>query len=357
MIRVLIVDDSVVMQRTLSRHLAACPDLEVVGTAIDPYQARDLILELKPDVITLDIEMPRMDGLSFLERLMKHHPLPVVIVSSLTPANSAAAIHALELGAVEVLCKPGAAGLDPDLGRRLAHAVRAAAQARFLPRLGIAAGRAIPAGRPSAVAAASGEFQLRTTRQVLAIGASTGGPSAIETVLSRLPADAPGTVIVQHMPETFTGAFAARLDSVCALQVRVARDGDPIVDGEALIAPGNKHLVAQRSGARYGVRVVDGPAVHHQRPAVDLLFDSVARAAGPNAIGVILTGMGADGARGLLEMKKRGARTLAQDEASCVVFGMPREAVRLGAADEVVPLDEIPAAILRLFQEGAREAA
>lgn len=349
MIRVLIVDDSAVVRRTLTEQLGQYPDIEVVGAAIDPYNARDLIVKLDPDVLTLDIEMPRMDGLSFLAKLMKHYPLPVVVVSSVTPENSETAIRALTLGAVEVICKPGTEYSVSDIGRRLARAVRAAAAARpsfRSPRLTPAADRPI-----------AGAFQLQTTRKVLALGASTGGTSALEVVLSALPPDTPGTVVVQHMPEHFTAAFASRLNSVCAMEVREARDQDPVVDGAVLIAPGGRHMVVERSGARYQVRLEDGPAVHHQRPAVDVLFDSVAENVGFNAVGGVLTGMGSDGARGLLEMKKLGARTFAQDEKTSIVFGMPREAIRLGAADEVIPLPQIPAAIVRMLQEQSRARA
>ncbi len=344
MIRVLVVDDSAIVRKVLTEELGRYPDIEVIGTAIDPYQARDLIVALKPDVITLDIEMPRMDGLSFLAKLMKHHPMPVVVVSSLTPSNSETALRALELGAVEVMCKPGTAYSTANISRQLAHAVRAAAGARM---------HLIARGpRPAVSAAASaGRFQLRTTRKVLAIGASTGGTTAVEVVVGGLPPDGPGTVVVQHMPEQFTAAFARRLDSICAMDVREAKDGDHVVTGVCLIAPGNRHMVLDRSGAEYIVRLKDGPAVHYQRPAVDPLFASVARAAGRNAVGVILTGMGADGAAGLLAMKESGAPTLAQDEATCIVFGMPREAIRLGAVDEIVPLPQMSAAILRCLAD------
>ncbi len=350
-IRVLVVDDSALVRRILTEELAKEPDIEVVATAIDPYVARDRIAQLRPDVITLDVEMPRMDGLSFLERLMEHHPLPVVVLSSLTPKHSATAVRALALGAVEVLCKPGSALAVPDVGRDLAAAIRRASRARV---------RAIPrfveaAHGPASTAPAS-RGGLETTHKVLAIGASTGGTQAIERLLRSFPADAPGTVITQHMPELFTAAFAERLDKLCAIRVREAVDGDAVISGVALIAPGGKHLLMQRNGARYVARVKDGPPVHHQRPAVDVLFQSVARAAGANAVGILLTGMGADGARGLLAMREAGARTIAQDEATCVVFGMPREAIRLGAADQVLPLEQIAAVALRLLSGSAAAA-
>lgn len=342
MIRVLIVDDSALVRRVLTEELSRYDDIEVVGTAVDPYVAREKILRLRPDVITLDVEMPRMDGLSFLEKLMRHYPIPVVIVSSLTPKNSEAAMRALALGAVEVISKPGSMFSTPDVGRELVHAIRAAAAARVrnaMQEPEIANGTAAP-------------IQLATTHKVLAIGASTGGPRAIETVLRGLPADAPGTVVVQHMPEKFTASFAERLDQVCAMEVREARDGDGVVPGVALIAPGNRHMVLQKDGARYVVRIKDGPPVHHQRPSVDVLFVSVARAAGRNAIGMLLTGMGSDGARGLLAMRESGATTLAQDESTAVVFGMPKEAIRLGAADHVLPLPQMAPMVLRLLSSG-----
>lgn len=350
MIRVLIVDDSALVRRVLTEELSRYEDIEVVGSAIDPYVAREKILRLRPDVITLDVEMPRMDGLSFLEKLMRHYPIPVVVVSSLTPKNSEAAMRALALGAVEVISKPGSMYSTPDVGRELVHAIRAAAAARV--RNGIEAEESEPD------ASSPAPLQLTTTHKVLAIGASTGGPRAIETVLRSLPADAPGTVIVQHMPELFTASFAERLNQVCAMEVREARDGDSVVPGVALIAPGNRHMVLQRDGARYVVRIKDGPPVHHQRPSVDVLFVSVARAAGRNAIGMLLTGMGSDGARGLLAMRESGATTLAQDESSAVVFGMPKEAIRLGAADHVLPLSQMAPTVLRILSSsGVRQVS
>ncbi len=350
MIRVLVVDDSALVRRILSEELGREPDIEVIGTATDPYMARDRIVRLRPDVVTLDVEMPRMDGLSFLAKLMKHFPIPVVVVSSLTPRDSDNAVRALALGAVEVVAKPGSSLSTPDIAGELARAIRHAASVR-VQALGLSARDVAvrPIRRSMLVGAGAGPGltdngagpHLETTHKVLAIGASTGGTQAIERVLCALPADAPGTVIVQHMPEHFTAAFAKRLNQICAMEVREARDQDAVVPGVALIAPGNKHMLLQASGARYLVRVKDGPPVHHHRPAVDVLFQSVARAAGPNAVGVVLTGMGADGAKGLLAMREAGARTFAQDEESCVVFGMPREAMRLGGAEEALPLDEV----------------
>lgn len=341
MIRVLIVDDSAVVRKILAEELAKYDDIEAIGTAVDPYVARDKIVKLRPDVVTLDVEMPRMDGLSFLAKLMKHYPLPVVVVSSLTPKNSEAAIRALALGAVEVICKPGSQYSIPDVERELIRAIRAAAMARV--------SKVHEASHVSPAVAEGPPLHLETTHKVLAIGASTGGTKAIETVLRGLPATAPGTVIVQHMPAQFTAAFAARLNQVCQMEVREARDQDPVVPGVALIAPGGRHMLLHQSGAHYLVHVKDGPLVHHQRPSVDVLFHSVARSAGRNAVGVLLTGMGADGAKGLLAMRQSGAYTLAEDEESCVVFGMPLEAIKLGAATDVVVLPQMAPAILKML--------
>jgi two-component system chemotaxis response regulator CheB len=341
-IRVLIVDDSALIRKVLTIELSKYRDIEVVGSAVDPYVARDKIVRLRPDVVTLDLEMPRMNGLAFLAKLMKYYPLPVVVVSSLTPKNSEAAIRALELGAVEVICKPGSAYRTPEISHQLIHAVRAAASARITKQQGTL--------ETSATRSAAHPFHLQTTHKVLAIGASTGGTQAIESVLRSLPTTSPGMLIVQHMPEEFTTTFAQRLNQICQMEVREARDNDHVGPGVALVAPGNRHMLLQQSGARYLVRIKNGPAVNHQRPSVDVLFQSVARSAGSNAIGVLLTGMGADGAKGLLEMHEKGAYTLAQDEETCVVFGMPKEAIRLGAVDDVVPIQHIPRAIVSFLQ-------
>jgi two-component system chemotaxis response regulator CheB len=339
MIKVLVVDDSALVRKLLTEELSRYSDIDVVGGAIDPYVARDKIVRLKPDVITLDLEMPRMDGLSFLSKLMKYHPLPVVVVSSLTPKNSQNAIRALELGAVEVICKPGSSLSAPDISQSLVKAIRAASRAKVA----------------KVTEDVSGEeksnqgyhIPLKTTHKVIAIGASTGGTIAIEKILIEMPLNIPGIVIVQHMPEYFTASFANRLDSICKIEVREAKDGDTAVPGLALIAPGGRHMLLERSGAFYQVRIKGGPMVHHQRPSVDVLFHSVAKQAGANAMGVLLTGMGSDGAEGLLAMRQSKAYTIAQDEASSVVYGMPGEAVKLGAACDVLSLSDISGRIIK----------
>lgn len=345
--RVLIVDDSAVVRSVFAKELGRDPEIEVVGTAPDPFVARDMIVHLKPDVITLDIEMPRMDGLTFLRKLMHHYPLPVVVVSSLTAASSRLALEALAAGAVEVMCKPSAAYSVGDMMASLQDKIKAAACVDIKGRLRRAA-LAAPDVAPLRSLA-------RTTHQIIAIGASTGGTIAIEQILRRMPPDAPGIVITQHMPELFTRSFAERLDGLCRIQVKEAADGDSVVPGTALIAPGNYHLLLQRSGARYVVSVKSGPLVNRHRPSVEVMFSSVARTAGRNAVGAILTGMGGDGAKGLLEMRQAGAATLAQDEASCVVFGMPKVAIETGAAEQVVPLDRVAETLLQLAEQ--RETA
>jgi len=348
-IRVLIVDDSAIVRKIFTQELSKYPDIEVVGTAPDPYIARDKIVALKPDVITLDIEMPRMDGLTFLKKLMKYYPIPTIVVSSLTPKNSAMALEALEAGAVEVLAKPGGSYSVGDMSVQLVEKIRAAARARLLKA---------PSETPTVgiVKEAPKLSLTQTTHKIIAMGASTGGTEALKAVLMQMPPTSPGIVIVQHMPPKFTQAFAERLNSLCQLTVKEAQNGDAVIPGVALIAPGNYHMVLKRSGARYYVEIKDGPLVCYQRPSVDVLFHSVARYAGPNAVGVIMTGMGRDGASGLLEMKKAGAKTIAQDEETCVVFGMPKEAIKLGAVDVVAPLQDIPKVILNMLQEDEKEA-
>jgi two-component system chemotaxis response regulator CheB len=344
MIKVLIVDDSALVRKVLTEELNKQHDITVVGTAIDPYVAREKILKLKPDVLTLDLEMPRMDGLSFLAKLMKHYPLPVVVVSSLTPKNSKNALTALRLGAVDVICKPGSSYSAQNISKTIVKAVRTASQAKFDKNVQTKIDTPDGAGADKAQQNAA---LHHTTDKIIAIGASTGGTKALETVLTCLPANMPGIVIVQHMPPVFTKSFADRLDSICSLRVKEAEDNDVIEQGTALLAPGNFHMLVKRKSAKYYVRVKQGPPVHHHRPSVDVLFNSVAESVGVNASGVILTGMGADGAKGMLAMKGKGAHTIAQDEATSVVYGMPKEAKKIGAANEVLPLHDISAAIIK----------
>jgi len=342
MIKVLVVDDSAVVRQVLAGEISKAQDIEVVATAADPFIARDKIVALSPDVITLDLEMPRMDGLTFLAKLMRYYPLPVIVVSSLTPRGSDNAVRALELGAVDVVCKPGSQYSVGDIATDLAGKIRVAATAH------VASTRPAPGGTPAAPGPRPTLTNL--THRILAIGASTGGTKAIETVLTDLPSTAPGTVVVQHMPEHFTASFAERLNELCQVEVREARTGDLVTPGVTLLAPGDQHMVLRRSGTQFSVEVKGGPPVHYQRPSVDVLFHSVAGQAGANAVGVILTGMGADGAAGLKAMRDAGARTIAQDEKTCVVFGMPREAIRLEAAEQVLPLGDIAAGIVKLLQ-------
>jgi two-component system chemotaxis response regulator CheB len=311
--------------------------LEVVGTAIDPYMARDKIVKLKPDVITLDVEMPRMDGITFLRKLMKYYPIPIIIVSSLTPRGGKLALDAISAGAVDVMCKPGAAYTVGDMSIELIDKIKSAASVDMSKWTKISDQNPEPPQRLS---------MLQTTNKVIAIGASTGGTQALQSVLSVMPTNAPGIVIVQHMPEHFTTSFAQRLNELCAIEVREAENGDSVIPGRALIAPGNKHMLLRRSGARYYVEVKTGPLVSRHRPSVEVLFNSVAQSAGPNSVGVIMTGMGGDGADGMLKMKENGAITIAQDEASCVVFGMPKEAIKRGGVDHIVSLNKIPQTIL-----------
>ncbi|MCL5776516.1 chemotaxis response regulator protein-glutamate methylesterase [Limibaculum sp. FT325] len=353
--RVLVVDDSAVVSEALRSIISAHPSLEVMACVNDPLQAAERLRHEIPDVIILDVEMPRMDGLIFLRRLMSQHPIPVVMCSSLLAEGSKTLMEALEAGAVDIVKKPQMATRQflEDSAIRIQDALIAAARARVglrrppsppSPRLG--ADLVVPATQRRPV--------MRTTQRIVAVGASTGGTEALRFLLESMPGYAPPIVIVQHMPEQFTSAFADRLNGLSAMTVREARDGDRLIRGQALIAPGNRHLVLQRSGATYFVEVRDGPPVNRHRPSVDVLFRSVAAAAGGNAIGIILTGMGDDGARGLREMRDAGARTLGQNEASCVVYGMPKEAKRQGGVEEEVPLADIPKLLLKL---GAEEAA
>jgi two-component system, chemotaxis family, protein-glutamate methylesterase/glutaminase len=332
-IRVLVVDDSTVVRRVFRQVLSAQADIEVVGEAPDPYVARDLIVSLKPDVVTLDIEMPRMDGLTFLKKLMKFRPIPVVIASTLTVAGGQVALEAMASGAVEVICKPGNGASLADMADELIGAVRAAAQSQH---------------RVAKIAAMT-QKKLSPTHDLIAVGASTGGTVAIEGILEALPAECPGMVLVQHMPAFFTGSFAARLARLSRMRVQEAKDGDLVEAGLALVAPGDKQLVVRKSTRGYVVGVMDGPKVSGHRPSVDVLFRSVAKAAAGSAVGVILTGMGADGAHGLLEMRQAGARTLGQDAESSVVYGMPRAAFELGGVEEQVSLGHLPERILAVL--------
>lgn len=353
-IRVLVVDDSATVRQTLKEILESDPGIEVMATASDPFVAVERIKHEVPDVITLDIEMPRMDGLTFLEKIMSQWPIPVVICSTLTERNSATAIAALEKGAVEIITKPkvGTKQFLEESRIAICDAVKSAALAgvpsRRAARPAIAALKVAPKLTADAMLEKPrSNAMIETTEKVVAIGASTGGTEALRMFLEALPPNAPGIVIVQHMPEKFTASFAERLNTLCRITVKEAADGDSVIRGQALIAPGNKHLLLKRSGARYYVEVRDGPLVSRHRPSVDVLFRSTARYAGQNAVGVIMTGMGDDGAKGLLEMKEAGARTIAQDEASCVVFGMPQEAIKLGGVDKILPLGAIAPEIVR----------
>jgi two-component system chemotaxis response regulator CheB len=353
-IRVLVVDDSALMRQVLGSLLARDPAIEVVGTAADPYVARDKILTLHPDVLTLDVEMPRMDGLAFLEKLMRGHAMPVVMVSSLTESGCETTLRALELGAVDFVTKPKVDLRERigDVAQEIIDKVKTAAGAR-VRQGGVRPRPAAPAA-PRAKAPVSG---FRTTQQILAVGASTGGTEALREFLTALPPDAPGVVVVQHMPEHFTRAFAERMDTLCTVRVKEGEDGDRVLAGHVLIAPGNHHMRLVRDGATYRVRLSQDPPVNRHRPSVDVLFDSCAAAAGRNAVGVIMTGMGDDGARGLLAMRNAGARTLGQDEATCVVYGMPKVAVEVGAVEQVLPLQRLAAAALTLVQDGGVPSA
>ncbi len=350
-IKVLIVDDSAVVRAMLARELSRDPRISVVGAAPDPYVARDMIVELSPDVLTLDVEMPRMDGITFLRRLMASHPLPVIVLSSLTGQGTQTAIDAMAAGAVDVVCKGDSSFCLADMGRVLIEKVKLAAvsSVHVIAERSASQSQGQPVGpRKSASFTQAATSLSVTTQRIIAIGASTGGVQALTEVLTRLPPSSPPVLIVQHMPAKFTASFAQRLDAMCQVHVHEATHGDIVAPGRVLIAPGDQHMTLRRSGASYIAQLNDGPQVHHQRPSVDVLFDSVARVAGANAVGAILTGMGADGAGGLLRMRQAGARTIAQDEATCIVFGMPAEAIKLQAAEYILPLTDIAAAALRL---------
>jgi two-component system, chemotaxis family, protein-glutamate methylesterase/glutaminase len=362
-IKLLIVDDSALVRKLLSEMLGKDRDIEVVGTAADPYAARERIKQLNPDVITLDVEMPRMDGITFLENLMRLRPLPVVMVSSLTQKGADVTLRALELGAIDFVAKPkiDVAGSLAAYADELIAKVKVAAAARVNPRASAPRPVLHVDQRHSADAvlpAATGRRVLRTTDRIIAVGASTGGTEAIRELLAVLPADAPAVVISQHIPAAFSKPFAERMNRCSAMSVCEAQDGQYVLPGHVYISPGDQHLLVERDGARYRCRLSDGPPVNRHRPSVDVMFRSVAQNVGPNATGVILTGMGDDGARGLKEMLEAGAHTIAQDEASSVVWGMPGAAVRLGAAQQVLPLHRIPGELLELLSDrpGARAA-
>jgi two-component system chemotaxis response regulator CheB len=342
MIKVLVVDDSAIVRQKFTEELSKAPDIEVVGAAPDPFVARDMILKLEPHVLTLDIEMPRMDGLTFLKKLMANRPMAVIVVSSLTQKGGTMAMEALENGAVEVLAKPGGSFSVGEMSAQLIEKIRAASRVRFFKRMA-------PAAKNASTVSMPGNAMTKTTNKIIAIGASTGGTEALSVVLSQMPPGCPGIVVTQHMPPHFTRTFADRLNSICHIKVKEAADNDSVVPGTCLIAPGNFHMLLKRSGARYHVEVKTGPMIHHQRPAVDVLFNSVAKYAGGNAVGVILTGMGADGAAGMKSMKDAGARTIAQDEESCVVFGMPKEAIKAGGVDKVITLKKISQGIMDML--------
>ncbi|MDQ7014148.1 MAG: chemotaxis response regulator protein-glutamate methylesterase [Planctomycetota bacterium] len=354
-VRVLIVDDSSIVRRVLTEQLSRQPDIEVVGTAPDPYIAREKILALSPDVITLDIEMPRMDGLSFLKKLMKYHPVPAIILSSIAGRGSDMAIECLEAGAVDVLSKPNGSTSVGAVAARLGDIIRGIRDVRVGCINASRSDSAIKTVSPPSTS--SSPSNTRPSRSIIAIGASTGGTEALRDVLAKLPSDLPGIVIVQHMPAGFTGAFARRLNGLCQMEVREAVDGDHICSGTALIAPGDTQMKVVRNDAGWGVRVFDGPRVCRHKPSVEVLFTSVAEAAGKHATGIIMTGMGNDGARGLRTMKDAGAYTIAQDEKSCVVFGMPREAIEAGGATDIVPLDKIARRVIEKAKGSVRSAA
>ena len=360
-IKVLVVDDSAVVRQTLTKILESDSDIKVVGAAQDPFVAAERLRTLVPDVITLDVEMPRMDGITFLRKIMTQHPIPVVMCSSLTGKGTETALKALEYGAVDIITKPsmGTKTFLEESRIRICDVVKGAALTKAkrisTPRVGSkeaerGVGHAVaPKLTADAVLAAPGSHAMtQTTEKVVAVGASTGGTEALRIFLEALPADSPGIVIVQHMPENFTTAFANRLNALCKVTVKEAENNDSVVRGRVLIAPGNKHTLLKRSGARYLVEVREGPLVSRHRPSVDVLFRSAARYAGKNVVGVIMTGMGDDGARGMLEMKQAGATNIAQDERSCVVFGMPKEAIKHGGVDTILPLDKIADEVIRL---------
>ena len=356
-IKVLIVDDSAVVRQSLEEILNSSPRIEVIGTAADPFRAAEKIKRQLPDVITLDVEMPRMDGITFLNKIMTQHPIPVVICSSLAGSGSETALRALEEGAVDIIAKPrmGAKKFLEESKIRIIDAVKAASVSKINKQKRRRPPAAEMVVQPKLTADAvmpppSSKAMAQTTEKIAVVGASTGGTEALREFLMELPLDSPGLVIVQHMPENFTAAFATRLDGLCKVTVKEAKDGDSVITGQALIAPGNKHTLLKRSGARYYVEVADGPLVCRHRPSVDVLFRSAARYAGKNAVGIIMTGMGDDGSRGMKELHDVGAYNIAQDEATSIVFGMPKEAIKIGAVDKVLPLPSIAGTLVRVVK-------
>ncbi len=354
-IKVMIVDDSALVRQLVTQAISREPSIEVIGTAQDPLFASDKLRSQWPDVFVLDIEMPRMDGLTFLKKIMAERPTPVIICSSLAETGAQVTMEALAAGAVNIITKPkiNLKSFLEDSSNDIVGAIKAAARANIKALQRVTSATAAIPNRPKNTAdvmlpntAHQGARMYGTTDKLIAIGTSTGGTQALEAVLTRLPGTCTGTVIVQHMPEKFTAMFAERLNGLCQLQVKEAKDGDRVRPGIALIAPGGRHMMVKRSGAQYYVEVKDGPLVNRHKPSVDVLFRSVAQVAGKNALGIIMTGMGDDGARGLKEMRDAGASTLAEDESTCVVFGMPKEALKMGATDRSVPLDRIPQEII-----------
>jgi two-component system chemotaxis response regulator CheB len=347
-IKVLIVDDSAVVRQTMEEILSSDPGIEVIATASDPYIAADRIRNEVPDVITLDVEMPKMDGITFLQKIMSQHPIPVVMCSSLTENGSETALKAMEYGAIEIIQKPrmGTKQFLEESKIHICDVVKAAAVAKVKRTSAKTIKVSKKLTADAVIAKAKSNAMIRTTEKVVVVGASTGGTEALRVFLEAMPADSPGIVIVQHMPENFTKAFARRLDGICQITVKEASDNDTVIRGQALIAPGNHHTLLKRSGARYYVEVKDGPLVSRHRPSVDVLFRSAARYAGKNAVGVIMTGMGDDGAKGMSEMKESGAYNIAQDEATSIVFGMPNEAIKKGGVDKVLPLEKLAGKVI-----------
>jgi two-component system chemotaxis response regulator CheB len=345
-IKVLVVDDSAMVRKKLTIELNKIPEIQVIDTAVDPFMARDKIVEHKPDVILLDIEMPRMDGLTFLKKLMKHYPSRVIVVSSLAQTGGDVALAAIDFGAMEVIAKPSATVSDVEMIEQLIEKIKIVANIPLWRIEHIARMRMAQSKRVQAPPEAP-QAMIKTTNKIVAIGASTGGTEAVRRLIEKMPSNGPPVVVVQHMPQQFTKSFAERLDDLCAIKVREAEDNEMLSPGKVLIAPGNYHMEVRRNGAVYFVKLLQTERVFHQRPAVEVLFDSMAQYVGKNAIGILLTGMGRDGATGMLRMRNAGAYTIAQDEQSCVVFGMPKEAIDIGAACKVLPLEHITADVLK----------